>query len=98
VIILAGVLVLTDEGYFLASAMTIPSALKLLVKVFPDPLEQARAVGFFAGCGAVANSEHPAYRKTTLIVPLHSGRSCGRCNVRSMGVLPLGLLVCGMRG
>ncbi|KAG2354680.1 major facilitator superfamily domain-containing protein [Suillus spraguei] len=39
----------------IASAMTIPSALKLLVKVFPDPLEQARAVGFFAGCGAVAN-------------------------------------------
>ncbi|KAG2361205.1 major facilitator superfamily domain-containing protein, partial [Suillus spraguei] len=38
----------------IASAMTIPSALKLLVKVFPDPLEQARAVGFFAGCGAVA--------------------------------------------
>ncbi|KAG2354725.1 major facilitator superfamily domain-containing protein [Suillus spraguei] len=31
----------------IASAMTIPSALKLLVK--------ARAVGFFAGCGAVAN-------------------------------------------
>ncbi|KAG2352724.1 major facilitator superfamily domain-containing protein [Suillus spraguei] len=40
----------------IASAMTIPSALKLLVKVFPDPLEQAQAVGFFAGCGAVANS------------------------------------------
>ncbi|KIK37511.1 hypothetical protein CY34DRAFT_15658 [Suillus luteus UH-Slu-Lm8-n1] len=39
----------------IAAAMTIPSALKLLVKVFPDPLEQARAVGFFAGCGAVAN-------------------------------------------
>ncbi|KAG2360967.1 major facilitator superfamily domain-containing protein [Suillus spraguei] len=39
----------------IASAMTIPSSLKLLVKVFPDPLEQARAVGFFAGCGAVAN-------------------------------------------
>ncbi|KAG2355031.1 hypothetical protein BDR07DRAFT_1453899 [Suillus spraguei] len=39
----------------IASAMTIPSALKLLVKVFPDPLEQARAVGFFAGCGVVAN-------------------------------------------
>ncbi|KAG2354362.1 major facilitator superfamily domain-containing protein, partial [Suillus spraguei] len=39
----------------ITSAMTIPSALKLLVKVFPDPLEQARAVGFFAGCGAVAN-------------------------------------------
>ncbi|KAG2363374.1 major facilitator superfamily domain-containing protein [Suillus spraguei] len=39
----------------IASAMTIPSALKLLVKVFPDPLEQAQAVWFFAGCGAVAN-------------------------------------------
>ncbi|KAG2141136.1 major facilitator superfamily domain-containing protein [Suillus bovinus] len=52
----------------IASAMTIPSALKLLVKVFPDPLEQARAVGFFAGCGAVANGEHLAYRKPTLMV------------------------------
>ncbi|KAG2125506.1 major facilitator superfamily domain-containing protein [Suillus clintonianus] len=39
----------------IASSMTIPSALKLLVRVFPDPLEQARAVGFFGGCGAVAN-------------------------------------------
>ncbi|KAF8840134.1 MFS general substrate transporter [Paxillus ammoniavirescens] len=38
-----------------ASAMTIPSALTLLVNVFPDPLHQARALGVFGGCGAVAN-------------------------------------------
>lgn len=60
-IILAVALVLADKYRSSAAAMTIPSALKLLVKVFPDPLEQARAVGFFAGCGAVANSEHPTY-------------------------------------
>ncbi|KAG2068126.1 MFS general substrate transporter [Suillus decipiens] len=39
----------------IASAMTIPSALTLLVNVFPDPLEQARAIGVFGGCGAAAN-------------------------------------------
>ncbi|EGN97460.1 hypothetical protein SERLA73DRAFT_75140 [Serpula lacrymans var. lacrymans S7.3] len=39
----------------ISAAMTIPSALTLLVKVFPDPLEQARAIGVFGGCGAVAN-------------------------------------------
>ncbi|KAG1718127.1 major facilitator superfamily domain-containing protein [Suillus paluster] len=39
----------------IASSMTIPSALTLLVKVFPDPLEQARAIGVFGGCGSVAN-------------------------------------------
>ncbi|KAG2070574.1 MFS general substrate transporter [Suillus decipiens] len=39
----------------IASAMTIPSALTLLVNVFPDPLEQARAMGLFGGCAAVAN-------------------------------------------
>ncbi|KAH7884144.1 major facilitator superfamily domain-containing protein [Phlebopus sp. FC_14] len=39
----------------IATAMTIPSALTLIVKVFPDPLEQARAIGVFGGCAAVAN-------------------------------------------
>ncbi|KAG1725491.1 major facilitator superfamily-domain-containing protein [Suillus paluster] len=39
----------------IASAMTIPSALTLVVKLFPDPLEQTRAIGFFGGCGAIAN-------------------------------------------
>ncbi|EGN97457.1 hypothetical protein SERLA73DRAFT_110686 [Serpula lacrymans var. lacrymans S7.3] len=39
----------------IASAMTIPSALTLLVNAFPDPLEQARAIGIFGGVGAIAN-------------------------------------------
>ncbi|KAH7886610.1 major facilitator superfamily domain-containing protein [Phlebopus sp. FC_14] len=39
----------------IASAMTIPSALTLIVNIFPDPLEQARAIGVFGGCAAVAN-------------------------------------------
>ncbi|KAF8840096.1 MFS general substrate transporter [Paxillus ammoniavirescens] len=39
----------------IASAMTVPSALTLLVNVFPDPLHQARALGVFGGCTAVAN-------------------------------------------
>ncbi|KAJ8581984.1 MFS general substrate transporter [Rhizopogon salebrosus TDB-379] len=37
----------------ICSAMTIPSALTLLVDVFPDPLHQARAIGLFGGCGAI---------------------------------------------
>ncbi|KAG1858472.1 major facilitator superfamily domain-containing protein [Suillus subluteus] len=40
----------------IASSMTIPSALTLLVDVFPEPLEQARAIGLFGGCGGVANA------------------------------------------
>ncbi|KAH9927592.1 major facilitator superfamily domain-containing protein [Fomitopsis serialis] len=39
----------------IAAAMTIPSALALLVNVFVEPNEQARALGLFGGCGAVAN-------------------------------------------
>ncbi|KAG1850042.1 major facilitator superfamily domain-containing protein [Suillus tomentosus] len=39
----------------IASSMTIPSALALLVKVFPEPLEQARAIGIFGGCASIAN-------------------------------------------
>ncbi|KAG1796381.1 major facilitator superfamily domain-containing protein [Suillus plorans] len=39
----------------IASAMTIPSALTLLVNVFPEPLEQARAIGLFGGCGCAAS-------------------------------------------
>ncbi|THH31696.1 hypothetical protein EUX98_g2500 [Antrodiella citrinella] len=38
-----------------AASMTIPSALTLLVNVFPEPQEQARAIGIFGGCGAIGN-------------------------------------------
>ncbi|TFY56515.1 hypothetical protein EVJ58_g7592, partial [Rhodofomes roseus] len=41
----------------MAAAMTIPSALALLVSVFVEPNEQARALGLFGGCGAVGNGE-----------------------------------------
>jgi len=37
------------------AAMTIPSALSLLVNVFVEPREQARAIGIFGGCGAMGN-------------------------------------------
>ncbi|KDQ57949.1 hypothetical protein JAAARDRAFT_193433 [Jaapia argillacea MUCL 33604] len=39
----------------IVASLTIPSALTLLVKVFPEPLEQARAIGIFGGCGAIGN-------------------------------------------
>ncbi|KAG6372544.1 major facilitator superfamily domain-containing protein [Boletus reticuloceps] len=39
----------------IAAALTTPSALTLLVHVFPEPLEQARAIGVFGGCGAFGN-------------------------------------------
>ncbi|KAJ8579844.1 MFS general substrate transporter, partial [Rhizopogon salebrosus TDB-379] len=38
----------------IASSMTIPSALALIVNAFPDPLQQARAIGLFGGSGGVA--------------------------------------------
>lgn len=48
---------LTDAGSLSGSAMTIPSALTLLVNVFPDPLHQARAIGLFGGCGAIGGGK-----------------------------------------
>ena len=42
-----------------AAAMTIPSAVTLIVHVFPEPTEQSRAIGIFGGSGAMASSEHP---------------------------------------
>ncbi|KIM64435.1 hypothetical protein SCLCIDRAFT_1167150 [Scleroderma citrinum Foug A] len=39
----------------IACAMSIPSALTLIVRIFPDPAQQARAVGIFGGCGAIAD-------------------------------------------
>ncbi|EIN04998.1 MFS general substrate transporter, partial [Punctularia strigosozonata HHB-11173 SS5] len=39
----------------IAGSLTIPSALTLLVNVFVEPSEQARAIGVFGGCGAIGN-------------------------------------------
>lgn len=39
----------------IAASLTIPSALTLLVNIFTEPKEQARALGIFGGCGGVGN-------------------------------------------
>jgi hypothetical protein len=49
-------------------AMTIPSALTLLVSIFPEPHEQAQAIGAFGGSGGVGNGEC-SYIKLTSNVP-----------------------------
>ena len=40
-----------------ASSLTIPAALNLIVKVFPVPEEQSRAIASFGATGGIANSE-----------------------------------------
>src|SRR5437879_6326818 len=59
--------------------MTIPSALTLLVNVFPDPLQQAWAIGLFGGCGAIAVGEKSPYLifMTSLMLPLVFGLLIG---------------------
>jgi len=39
------------------AALTIPSALTLLVRLFPGESERARAIGVFSGSGALGNGE-----------------------------------------
>lgn len=39
------------------ASLTIPSALNLIVRVFPEPLEQSRAVAAFGASGTIGNSE-----------------------------------------
>jgi MFS family permease len=40
---------------FLVGALTIPSSLSLIVHIFPEPSEQARALNVFGGAGAIGN-------------------------------------------
>ncbi|KAG8721845.1 hypothetical protein FRC08_009646 [Ceratobasidium sp. 394] len=39
----------------IGASLTIPSALNLLVQMFPEPTEQARAIGMFAAAAAIGN-------------------------------------------
>lgn len=39
----------------IGGALTIPSALNLIVQLFPDPQEQARAIAMFGASGAIGN-------------------------------------------
>lgn len=43
--------------------MTIPSALTLIVNVFTEPVEQARAIGIFGGCGCIGNGKNSTTKK-----------------------------------
>lgn len=38
--------------------MSIPSALSLIIHLFPEPADQAHALSMFAGGGPIGNSEH----------------------------------------
>ncbi|TCD69756.1 hypothetical protein EIP91_006292 [Steccherinum ochraceum] len=40
----------------LGAAMTIPSAIAMIVQSFPDPSEQSRALGLYGAFGAIGNS------------------------------------------
>jgi hypothetical protein len=45
----------TEGIDLVGGAMTIPSALNLIVQIFTDPQEQARAIALFGGAGAIGN-------------------------------------------
>lgn len=51
------VIVITQIHLQSGAALTIPSALALIIYLFPDPKAQAGAIGVFGGCGAVGNSK-----------------------------------------
>lgn len=77
--------------------MTIPSALTLLVNVFTEPAEQARAIGVFGGCGAVGNGENLhalLVRENVLTRARDSARSDHWCDIRAVRVMVVGVLVC----
>ena len=82
----------------IAASMTIPSALTLLVNVFTEPTEQARAIGVFGGCGAVGNGESPVQLLSLRCRMLIVGASCSprpnhRGNIRPVCIVVLGVLV-----
>ena len=41
-----------------AGAMSIPSAISLLIRIFPNPTERSCAIGVFGGSGAAGTGEH----------------------------------------
>jgi MFS family permease len=40
-------------------SLTIPSALNLIVQLFPEPQEQGRAIAMFGASGAIGNGTFP---------------------------------------
>jgi len=41
----------------IGAALTIPSALSMIVALFPDQRSQGRAIAIFGGSGAIGNGE-----------------------------------------
>lgn len=39
------------------ASLTVPSALQLIVSLFPDPVEQAKAVSYFTATSGIGNGE-----------------------------------------
>ena len=74
--------------------MTIPAALNLIVKVFPIPEEQSRAIAIFGGTGGIANSEFLSVQVQENILTCHvSDWHHHRCSLRAIPIMALGLLV-----
>jgi hypothetical protein len=72
--------------------------LNLIINIFPDPQEQANAIGAFGANGTIGNSQYPCCElgpsdanHQTSCRPVH------RRDVRSMGVLALGVQADRMR-
>ncbi len=74
-------------------AMTIPSALTLLVKLFPEPYEQSQAIGTFGGSGGIGNGTSEHVSSPTFLIWSLSARSDDWCNIREMRILALDFLV-----
>jgi hypothetical protein len=43
------------SSYILGASCTIPSALSMIIRIFPDPKEQAMAISIFGATGAIGN-------------------------------------------
>ena len=56
VIYVVTLFILTHDAFAVGS-MTIPSALNLIVQLFPEPREQSLAIAIFGASGAIGNSE-----------------------------------------
>lgn len=62
--------------------MTLPSAIAMIVRSFPEPVEQSRALSIFGAFGAIGNAfrfvivrKFPKTPKAPLIIP-----QIGRCS------------------
>ena len=49
----------------IGSALTIPSALSMIVALFPDQRSQGRAIAIFGGVGGVGNGEFTPVTRST---------------------------------